>query len=157
MKERAPQLKIASIYAIVGMLWIYFSDRALSLIFKDIEVLTYLQTIKGTLYIVITTLLLYYLVNKDLKKIRKKEHEKEKFFNATIAAMQHILNNFLNKMMLFKIEAEKSKDFDKDTLKLYDDVIEEAEKQIGELSTIQELTEDQIKNSISPGKGGRRS
>jgi hypothetical protein len=53
-------------------------------------------------------------------------------------------------MLLFKIAAEDSQDFDKETLDLYDDVIHEAETQITVLSSTQELTAKQIHQSIYP-------
>jgi len=105
---------------------------------------------KGWIFVFATTLLLYFLVSTDYKKLLAREREKREIFDATMAAVQHILNNFLNNMLLFKMAAEDSNDFDKETLDLYDDVIHEAETQIKVLSSTQELTAKQIHQSIYP-------
>ncbi|MEZ5673369.1 MAG: hypothetical protein R3E08_13720 [Thiotrichaceae bacterium] len=51
-------------------------------------------------------------------------------------------------MLLFKMAAEDSDDFDKEILNLYDDVIHEAETQIKALSSTQELTAQRIHQSV---------
>ena len=150
MNDLSPPLKIALSYAFFGILWILFSDNVLSFIVKDIEMLILIQTFKGALYVLITTLLLYFLINRDYQKLLSKEHEKNQFFRATIRAVHHILNNFLNNMTLFKLEAENCEEFDKNVLNLYDEVIESAQTQIQDLSSIHELTEEEIKNSVFP-------
>ncbi len=143
-------VKIALIYAIFGVLWIFLSDRLLVWLISDIHLLSQVQTMKGWIYVSITTALLYFLVYCDEQKRLAQEREKREIFEATMAAVQHILNNFLNNMLLFKMAAEDSKDFDQDTLKLYDEVIQEAENQIKILSSTQELTSKQIHQSIYP-------
>lgn len=57
--------KIVTIYTLVGGLWIVCSDKLLSIFFKNPAVfqLTYLQTIKGWVYVIITALLLYKLIS----------------------------------------------------------------------------------------------
>lgn len=143
-------VKISSIYALFGVLWIFLSDSLLAWLISDIHLLSQIQTMKGWIYVSITTALLYYLVRCDHQKQLAQEREKREVFEATMAAVQHILNNFLNNMLLFKMAAEESKDFDQDTLKLYDEVIQEAENQIKILSSTQELTKKQIQQSIYP-------
>lgn len=143
-------VKIALIYAIFGVLWIFLSDSLLVWLISDIHLLSQIQTMKGWIYVSITTTLLYFLVYCDEQKRLAQEREKREIFEATMAAVQHILNNFLNNMLLFKMAAEDSKDFDQDTLKLYDEVIQEAENQIKILSSTQELTSKQIHQSIYP-------
>lgn len=143
-------VKIALIYAIFGVLWIFLSDRLLVWLISDIHLLSQIQTMKGWIYVSITTALLYFLVYCDEQKRLAQEREKREIFEATMAAVQHILNNFLNNMLLFKMAAEDSKDFDQDTLKLYDEVIQEAENQIKVLSSTQELTSKHIHQSIYP-------
>lgn len=64
--------KIALIYLVVGGGWILFSDRILSWFVTGAATLTTLQTVKGWLFIVVTDLLLYVLLLRNLSKI---EHE----------------------------------------------------------------------------------
>lgn len=150
MNNLSTPLKISLTYAFFGIMWILFSDNILSFVVKDISTLLLIQTFKGALYVVITTLLLYFLINRDYQRLIAKENEKIQVFQATIRAVHHILNNFLNNMTLFKLEAENCEEFDKQVLELYDKVIDAAQTQIQDLSSIHELTEEKIKNSVFP-------
>lgn len=80
----------------------------------------------------------------------KVEVEKVKIYQAMIFSTQHILNNFLNQMQLFKIRAETTPDFDQTVLKLYDRVIEDAQMQIQGLSSLTQVTEKEIKDAVTP-------
>jgi hypothetical protein len=83
-------------------------------------------------------------------KLVRKDIEKHEVYIATLRASHHILNNFLNKMTLFREEAEISEDFDKDILKLYDQVIDDAAAQLRNLENIKELDTDNIEKSYKP-------
>ncbi|MEN9461496.1 MAG: hypothetical protein RIS84_1516, partial [Pseudomonadota bacterium] len=91
---------------------------------------------------------LYLLIKEDYQKILEQEAEKKEIFVATVAVMQHILNNFLNQMALFKLEAEECEHFDRTVLDLYDEVIDEADSQIKKLSAVHTLTQQEIKDSV---------
>ncbi|MEY3219805.1 MAG: hypothetical protein RIT27_1162 [Pseudomonadota bacterium] len=148
MTGLSPPLRIALTYAFFGILWILFSDNVLSFLVKDIETLVLIQTFKGALYVLITTILLYFLIRRDYQKLLAKETEKNKIFQATIRVVHHILNNFLNNMTLFKLEAENCDEFDKQVLGLYDEVISSAQTQLQTLSSVHDLTEEKIKNTV---------
>lgn len=64
--------KITIIYLLVGGSWILFSDRILSFLVASEEAITTLQTIKGWIFVIVTDLLLYVLLLRDLGNI---EHE----------------------------------------------------------------------------------
>ncbi|BCK88093.1 hypothetical protein MIZ01_1894 [Sideroxyarcus emersonii] len=57
-------LKIVLIYAIFAGLWILFSDRLTEWIFADGAALKVAQTLKGWLFVAITSLLLYFLLKR---------------------------------------------------------------------------------------------
>lgn len=80
----------------------------------------------------------------------KKEDEKYKVYASTITVSHHILHNFLNKMQLFRLEAERSSDFDKSRLALYDQVIAETSEHIERLEAVSELSEESIKATLFP-------
>ncbi|WP_417325380.1 ATP-binding protein [Halarcobacter sp.] len=84
-------LKICLVYFTFSFLWIYFSDNLLLYLNLSKETLTFIQTIKGLAFIVITTLLLYILIKNTLSKIEKIAEEKEKIIN-TIASPIIIFN-----------------------------------------------------------------
>lgn len=84
------------------------------------------------------------------KKLIEKNTEKHEVYRTMLNATHHILNNFLNKMTLFRVEAEKSKDFNKDMLKLYNQVINDTDIQIRSLENIQEPSKINIEKIYKP-------
>jgi hypothetical protein len=73
-------------------------------------------------------------------------------YNSMIHATQHILNNLLNQMQLFRVEALRSRDFDPDVIRLYDQSMDEAKVLVEKLSAIEEISESNIRASIDPAK-----
>ena len=64
-------LLTAFIYAIFGALWIYFSDTILASMVADKDTFGKLAVYKGWIYVLITSILLYYLsdfLNRELKR-----------------------------------------------------------------------------------------
>lgn len=72
-------LKIALLYAVIGALWIFFSDRAAMMLFITPEDLTRFSMIKGLLYVLLTALLLYNLINHNINRL---EASKEEYLRA---------------------------------------------------------------------------
>ncbi len=66
-----PHYKITLIYAIVGILWIFFSDSLLTLITKDPAVITKISMAKGWAFIIITACLLYALIRNNNARTKK--------------------------------------------------------------------------------------
>lgn len=65
--EQTLILKIVGIYAFFGGLWIYLSDELIGLFIHDPSIITSLSILKGTIFIILTSLLLYFLLKKYLK------------------------------------------------------------------------------------------
>lgn len=63
------------IYALVGALWISFSDQLLLSFSRDVEIYSRLQTYKGWLYVVVTSALLYVVLRSYSWKIERYERE----------------------------------------------------------------------------------
>lgn len=61
-------LRIALIYAVFGVLWIAFSDRALEWFVTDVRTLSVLQTFKGWFFIVVTALMLFVLAYRAVSR-----------------------------------------------------------------------------------------
>lgn len=143
-----PYIKIPLVYFLFGSLWIFFSDRILQIIAEIPDTLTLLQTFKGWFYILITSLLLYFMMRFNYEKKLSQEKEKIDLFYSTMRAVHHILNNFLNKMQFFKYAAEESGNFKEEVLSEYDRVIQEATQEIQKLSAISKITEDEIEKTV---------
>jgi signal transduction histidine kinase/ActR/RegA family two-component response regulator len=67
------EFKIGAIYLIIGFVWIYLSDTLFGVIITNKQTLIYFSIFKGLLYVLITTLLLYYMVKSHMKKLHKAE------------------------------------------------------------------------------------
>lgn len=57
-------------YAIVGFAWVAFSDRALDAIVADHQLRTAFQTAKGVVFVVVTSILLYFLILRGERRVR---------------------------------------------------------------------------------------
>lgn len=88
-----------------------------------------------------------YFINKIMFK--EKQLEVVYVYNAMIYSSHHILNNLLNQMRLFKMEALRSKDFDRDVIALYDNTIKEASDLMDALSKVKDASEESIYAPVS--------
>ena len=62
MRARKGALRVVLIYAVFSCLWILFSDAAVGYLFHEREIITLVSTLKGSLFVAVTALLLYILV-----------------------------------------------------------------------------------------------
>ena len=78
--------RIAALYALIGVLWILFSDRLLFALFTDPDILTSLQTVKGWFYVLLTAVLLYLLIAGMSSRLKSTYTElaAEKDYNNTL-------------------------------------------------------------------------
>jgi len=79
-------LMIAGIYAFIGCLWILLSDRAVELFTSDPATITRISMFKGWMYVLLTALLLYWLIRRQITAVRLSEdrlrNREEKFYMA---------------------------------------------------------------------------
>ncbi len=71
MKNYREITKIVIIYAIFGSAWIFFSDTVLNWFVRDQEILTKLSIFKGLLFILTTSILLYFLIGRLTTRIKQ--------------------------------------------------------------------------------------
>ncbi|AFL68799.1 putative bifunctional diguanylate cyclase/phosphodiesterase [Sulfurospirillum barnesii] len=69
MRTMMSSLRIVFFYTFFGILWILFSDALLSFFIDDANTLSALQTYKGLFFVVITSLLLYFLIKRKIDEI----------------------------------------------------------------------------------------
>lgn len=73
--KRVTPLRIAFYYAVLGGLWILFSDRLLGKFGFDHHLMMIIQTFKGWAYVGLTALFLYWLIDRAVKSLRASEQE----------------------------------------------------------------------------------
>ncbi|MEF8713471.1 MAG: PAS domain-containing protein [Accumulibacter sp.] len=69
--HRQGALRVALIYAVFAALWILLSDQAVGLIFQDPVAMTQASMIKGWLFVAVTGLLLYVLVERLVRQLQE--------------------------------------------------------------------------------------
>jgi len=53
-------LKVTIVYALIGGLWILFSDRVLDILIESKSLMVKIQTIKGWAYVLISSFIIYF-------------------------------------------------------------------------------------------------
>lgn len=66
----SPQFRTAFIYVLLSLLWIWFSDRALDALALSHAELMLLRGAKRALFILITGILLYWMIGRDLQRLK---------------------------------------------------------------------------------------
>lgn len=74
-KSTISSIKITSIYLIIGLLWIYVSDKIKMSFSPNALVQGKIELYKGLAYIIITSLILYLLIKDKLKRVQDSEEE----------------------------------------------------------------------------------
>lgn len=78
------------------------------------------------------------------------EREKLKIYQATIHSTQHILNNLLNQMQLFRMELENPGTFKDEIKDSFEECFAEGKELVQRLSSVNELTAEDILKSVDP-------
>lgn len=100
--------------------------------------------------IVILLILFGLYADKQTKLLLEKEKEKYTIFKATIKSSQHILNNLMNQMSYLKMVADEKGAFNSEDTETYKCSINEGRELVLKLSAVDELTEENIINSVYP-------
>ncbi len=75
--------RIALIYFIFSLFWIYVGDRLLLSVFETPALLTRWQTIKGALFVLFSAILIYVLMNRALQSLRRKQSQAQRLADMT--------------------------------------------------------------------------
>ena len=86
------QYRIVSIYLLLGVLWIFFSDMTVQYLFESKEQLIFAQNIKGWCFIAFTGLLLFVLMNKEINKLNAVNTQLINSYEQTIEGWVHVMD-----------------------------------------------------------------
>jgi two-component sensor histidine kinase len=122
-QTRKSAARVVLAYALIAALWILFSDRLLGL-FPDKGSILAFSTIKGGLFVAVTSLCLYFLVSGELKRrgaleaeLRKRLEEKEEL----LRELHHRVKNNLQIMGSF-LDLERELVTDEEDRGIFDDM-----------------------------------
>ncbi|AQR94295.1 HD domain-containing phosphohydrolase [Clostridium saccharoperbutylacetonicum] len=122
-------IKICLIYAIIGIVWIYFSDTIIAIIVKDQNGILKFSIYKGFLYIIVTTIILYLLIGTFLKKIYSVErqlnntHEELEAYAQQLAAYEEELRSQYEQINEEQQKLNKSEEKSRAIIKAIPDVL----------------------------------
>jgi hypothetical protein len=68
---RLTAAKVALLYGGIAGLWILFSDRMLYLLAVDPKFMSWLQSIKGWLFVLVTSVILYLTLRRELRMLER--------------------------------------------------------------------------------------
>lgn len=66
-----PQVRTVLAYVIVASLWIWLSNLVLRRLVSDTETLSLWQSVKGTVFVVVTGVLLYVMIDRDYRRMKR--------------------------------------------------------------------------------------
>jgi len=129
-------LKITLAYLLFGLLWIAFTDKAILHLTDELTLATWMQFGKGSLFVVLSSLLIFFLTKRGFEAVYQMQRTRQEEIRRTVKEANHIMLNYLNQMQLVTLEAERCKEFDRETLQLAMDVTEDAREEIEKLGQL---------------------
>lgn len=87
MDKRLTPAKIALLYAAFAGLWIFASDKMLALAVRDPDLIVQISTYKGFAFVIVTSLLLYLLVQALVTRIAENDKKLKLFYDLPFMGM----------------------------------------------------------------------
>ena len=128
---------------------IFLNVELFEMVINELE---YLEKYEIDEFLIPSFIIFWFALVDQIKKHKTQqiEHEKIKIYKAMLFSTHHILNNYMNQMMLFKITAKKTPGFDSKVLSMYDEIIKDTSTQIEALGNITDINEESINKSVKP-------
>src|SRR5512138_3764398 len=83
-------IESAVLYLLLAELWILLSDKAAAAIALNQEMLVVLSLYKGWAYVLVTALLLYWLVQRNMAALRASESQLQQLINALPVLISYV-------------------------------------------------------------------
>ncbi|WP_072681560.1 PAS domain-containing sensor histidine kinase [Arcobacter sp. LA11] len=147
MKNSSSAFFISLIYFLISLILLLFSDELLFLITKNPETIANLQDMKAWIFIIISSIFIYFMIKLLTKKHEKSKDELEKIFNS-LASPTMLFNEDGKILMINKIFEEltgyKYKEIDtieKWTRKAYGEKALEVKEIINSLYSVDDIVD----------------
>jgi signal transduction histidine kinase len=111
MKKIPFEYRITITYIVLGALWILFSDKLVTGIFNDVHTIQTISISKGWLFILVTGLMLYLLIKKEIRnrtiiynellEAKKKADEADSLKSAFLSNLSHYIRTPMNSILGF--------------------------------------------------------
>ncbi|HLN54662.1 MAG TPA: ATP-binding protein [Bacteroidales bacterium] len=104
MQKLKFEYKFTAIYILLGCLWITFSDKILAALVTDPDLQTTFQTYKGWFYVIVTSVLFYFILKSHLTKQRNAElkaKESDLLKTAFLRNISHEIRTPMNSIIGF--------------------------------------------------------
>jgi signal transduction histidine kinase len=149
MLKRIPfHYRITLLYVFFGASWILFSDKLVGYLTDDINKIQHLSIYKGMLFILVTGLLLYSLVRKELKRrnliyqelleAKKKAEESDRLKTNFLSNLSHYIRTPMNGILGF-VELLEDKDTSQENHQMFLTYISEMSQNL--LQTLNSIIE----------------
>ena len=87
-----PQVRTVLAYVIVASLWIWLSNRVLRFFVEDADTLSLMQSLKGTLFVIVTGVLLYLMIDRDFRRMVRANRQLLKGNEQALRALVHAMD-----------------------------------------------------------------
>ena len=111
MKKLPFEYRLTFIYIIIGALWILFSDKLVVGFTKDAERIRMISTYKGWFYVLVTGIILFYLIKKEIHRrkllyqelleTKKEIVNSERLKTAFLSNLSHYIRSPMNSILGF--------------------------------------------------------
>lgn len=152
-KSAMNDYKLTIIGMLLATVWITISNmlQSYAMVFADEWHPFVLSLLNNDYLVPIVIVGLFVLFDVYRKQMHyEMELEKQKIFTAAVTSTHHILNNCLNQLQIVKLTAEQTPGFDPSVIATYDKIVDEANRQIRNLSEVMDMDEQIIKSSVLP-------
>ena len=151
--------KITLIYFLISFFWILFSDRFIETMTDNAAVLTKLQTYKGWFFVITTSVFLYILIsreirkqgelNEELQRAKERAEESDRLKSAFLSNMSHEIRTPLNGIVGFSQLLFEDEENPKTRQMYIDQVNQNSEMLLKIINNILEISKIQ-ENMIAP-------
>ncbi|GAA0724556.1 EAL domain-containing protein [Clostridium malenominatum] len=90
MNPRIEALRISVVYSLVGFLWIVFSDSILDIFSSDLKLYKAMQTYKGFIFVLLSSVIIYILIQNKIHIIKKQMEKTIRVYEELSASYEQL-------------------------------------------------------------------